>query len=296
MELSHTIKVLGLLVGIFFCSTAVIFIKASAIDPILLSGLRLTVAVVFLFPLFVRDQRREGLRLKECMKISWIPGILLGIHFMSWLTAARMTGAANAALIVNLVPVVMPLIIYLMLRERVNRFEVLGTIIAMMGTAVLFGADFHISPDYFWGDLICFGSMIFFAVYLALGRKKRSHSSIWLYVLPIYSVAAVFCLFCSFWVVNPLAEPWSKREFLLLMGLGLLPTVLGHSLLNWGITHLRGQVVGILNMGQFVFAGMMAYMFFGEIPSWEFYLASTLVVAGGALAMKDSRKGKNFEG
>lgn len=283
---SYPLKIVLLLVGVFFCATAIIFIKASEIHPVLLASLRLFVATALLLPLFIRDLKKEPIPLMQCLRISVIPGLLLGAHFMSWLTAARMTNAANASLIVNLVPVVMPFILIMLVKERVNPFEIWGTLLALAGTLVLFGADYKISHEYFMGDLICFVSMIFLAVYLALGRRPRTYKSIWLYVVPIYAVAGVACFIISLFFVNPLAEPWSAREAWLLLGLAALPTVFGHSILNWAMTHLRGQLVSIINMGQFVFAGIMAFLIFSEIPSVEFYPACALVLGGAVLAMR----------
>ncbi len=283
---SYPFKIALLLVGVFFCSTAIIFIKASAIHPVLLASLRLVVAMALLLPLFLRDLKQEPAALKSSLRGSLLPGLLLGIHFMTWLIAARMTNAANASLIVNLVPVVMPFILFTLIRERVNKLEVGGTLLALAGTLVLFGADYRISEEFFMGDVICFASMLFFAVYLALGRRKRTYQSIWLYVVPIYGVASLIALVTSLFLVNPLTEPWSLHELWLLLGLATLPTVFGHSILNWAMTHLRGQLVSIMNMGQFIFAGIMAFFAFNESPTLEFYPACALVIIGALLAMR----------
>ena len=68
------------------------------------------------------------------------------------------------------------------------------------------------------------------------------------------------------------------------IALGLVPTVIGHSLLNNAMRKLRGQVVSIAVMGQFVIAGILAYPLLGETPDWTFYPASVAVVIGGVLA------------
>lgn len=282
---SYPFKIIVLLVGIFFCSTAIIFIKASQIHPVLLAALRLLVATAALLPLFLRELRKEPVPIGQCLRSSLLPGLLLALHFCTWLVAARMTTAANASLIVNFVPLVMPFILLILVKERVTRFEILGTALALAGTLVLFGSDYQVREEYFMGDIVCFGSMLFFAVYLALGRRPRAYRSIWIYVVPIYALAGLVSLVFSLFLVNPFSEPWSARELLLLLGLGLLPTVFGHSILNWAMTHLRGQLVGIMNMGQFVYAGIMAYVAFAEVPELAFYPACTLVVGGALLAM-----------
>ena len=52
-----------------------------------------------------------------------------------------------------------------------------------------------------------------------------------------------------------------------------------------GLINLRGQVVSIFNLNQFIFAGVLAFLLLGEVPKPRFYLASALVVAGGVIVV-----------
>ena len=70
-----------------------------------------------------------------------------------------------------------------------------------------------------------------------------------------------------------------------MVGLGAIPTVCGHSLLNAAMRRIRGQIVSLCNVSQFVFAGFMGYMLFGEVPRAVFYMASAIVVTGVAIVV-----------
>ena len=72
---------------------------------------------------------------------------------------------------------------------------------------------------------------------------------------------------------------------MLILGLGIVPTVVGHSLINRAMKYFRGQLVSIVNMTQFVFAGMMGYFFFGEVPNWTFFVASLLMAVSAWIAV-----------
>ena len=74
-----------------------------------------------------------------------------------------------------------------------------------------------------------------------------------------------------------LPEPGQWKWVILLT---LIPTVLGHSLLNYAMKRTRGQVVAVASQAQFVFAGTAAYFVFGTAPSLTFYPASLLALAG----------------
>lgn len=280
-------RILLLILGVWACSTAVIFIKQSHLPPVLLAGLRQLVAAVVLAPLFWREQRRHRYPLRR-LTATILPGIVLGIHFISWIIGARLAAAANASLIVNLVPVSMPFFLFAMFRERPTGGEWCGTAVAMVGMLLLSGADFSLDRHYFRGDLVCFGSMLFFCFYLALGRRNRDVPSLWLYVVPLYAVGGLFCTVMSLFWGNPI-QAYPVRELWLLLALGVIPTVIGHSILNVSMHRLPGQLVSIINMGQFIFAGIMAYFLFREVPSRMFYLASIMLVVGSAIALRSHR-------
>src|SRR5690554_11213 len=279
-----------LIFGVFCCATAVIFIKLADIQPITLSAFRLLAASIFLLPVFLRDYRlhKEQVTRKTLLAPVW-PAVMLSIHFISWLTAARLTPAANASLIVNLVPLVMPVLLYIFLRERISGIEAVATMLALAGVGVLGVSDYNINPEFLYGDILCFISMIFYSIYLVLSRKNAELESFWLYIVPLYFTAFVFCFLTALLFEDPFRY-YETKDLLLGLGLGLVPTVIGHTVMNFAMQRLRGQVVSIFTMFQFVFAGIMSYFIFNEIPSRTFYFVSLLLTLSGIMVACDMTK------
>jgi drug/metabolite transporter (DMT)-like permease len=278
-------RILLLITGVFAGSTAVIMIKASQLHWAELSSYRLLVAAVVLAPIFYRDLRRHRAAFTQGHLLGAVaPGLLLGLHFFTWIVGARMTSPANASLIVNMVPIVLPFFLLALIRERLTAGEIGGVVLAVSGMALLTGSDAHVSSESMQGDLMCFGSMILYAAYLAFGRKNRHYPTVWLYLVPVYLVGGTFCLLISLGLTSPI-HAYPPGEILLVLGLGIVPTVMGHSILNYAMRHLRGQVVGIANMGQFIFAGVLGWVFLGQEPTWALYLACVPIVAGAAMAI-----------
>ncbi|MCJ7548139.1 MAG: DMT family transporter [Anaerolineae bacterium] len=283
------LNALLLLVSVFSASTAVIMIKASTVHPVLLSSLRLFVATFALLPLFIRDlHRHRDTYTPAHLCASVLPGVVLAVHLILWVVGARMTPTANASLIVNLVPLAMPFFLVWLVNEPLTRNEIVATAVALCGVAVLTASDLSLSAGYFAGDLVCFGSMLFYAFYMALGRRNRHHPTVWLYLVPLYAVAAVASVLVALLFLNPI-QPYSPREILLILGLGIIPTVLGHSLINRAMKYFRGQIVSIINMTQFVFAGTMAFLLWDEVPAWSFYVASALLALSVWIAIGGAR-------
>jgi len=288
-------RVALLLVGVWACAAAIIFIRLSSTPPITLTGLRLLLAAGVLSPLLIRDLRAHPGQLGwPNIRATMLAGLAMGGHFTSWIIGARMAVPTNASLIVNMIPMVMPLFLLAMVRERITRRELLGTLLAMAGVFVLGAWDFHVSAEHFTGDVICFASMLIFCFYLTLGRKNRHFATIWLYVVPLYFFGGLVFL-----IVGAVVEigicgrtvAWGLREVLLIAALVIIPTIIGHSILNYSVKHVRGQVVGIINLFQFVFVGVMAYLVWGSVPVWTIIPAAALVLAGAIVVLRASTAG-----
>ncbi len=284
-------RIFLLITGVTAASSAVIFLKLSTVDSILLSSYRCLVAAAVLSPLFLRDWKRHRVlytrrHLLRCL----IPATILSVHFITWIIGARHTDSANATLIVNFVPVVMPFILYLMMGERINRTELAGTAVATIGVCFLGLMDYRFRPEFFYGDALCFLSMFLFAAYLALGRRNGDFPTLWLYVIPVYFFSGIVSLaIAAFAGVFP--APVAPVEWLWIFCLGFIPTVLGHSIMNYSLKHMRGQLVVLINLFQFITAAVMAYWILAEVPTSAFYPASILIVIGAIIVIRHAPPG-----
>jgi drug/metabolite transporter (DMT)-like permease len=281
-----------LLFGVFCGSTAVIMIKASTEHPFLVASYRLLVAGLVLLPLYIRDLRNyQGDYGWKQIGWSALPAVALAIHFMSWVIGARMTQVANASLIANLTPVAMPFFVFAFFNEKITRQEILGTLFTLSGLVVLSIGNLNISQTGFTGDLICLGSMLAFACYLGLGRKNGNRLSLWLYMVPLYLIAGLICLLSALFFINPI-KTYTLANVLFMVGLGLIPTVFGHTILNYSLKHFRGQVVSVTNLNQPIFAGILGFLLFRERPALVFYMAAGLIVVGVLIVLNSNYKNR----
>lgn len=273
-----------LLLGVFCCSTSALMIRAGELHPAVLSAYRLLAAALLLSPLYISALRRHPeQRWLLHFKTASLPGVVLSLHFISWAAGATMAPVANASLIVNMVPIAVPFGLFLALGERVTRREVVGTVIALAGVAWLAASD--LEAGHLLGDAVCFGSMLLFSVYLILGRLRGGAPSLWLYVVPLYAIAGACSLLIAAFVAAPFAL-YPARSYGWALALALVPTILGHSILNLSMRRLSGPVVSVCNVSQFLFAGALAWILLGEAPRASFYGASALVVVGAVVVIR----------
>ena len=279
-------RVAILLFGILCLSTATILIKASREQPLLVAAGRLLIAALVLTPFFLRELKHAsggyGWR-----QFGWacLPAVFLAANLSSFVVGARMTQAADAGLIIVLTPVVMPFFLWWGIREKINRQELLATLVTFAGLLVLISGSLRISRTNLIGDLIVLGSMVAFTGYLALGRKNAARISLWLYIVPLYWMAGLICLVIALFFVNPI-KAYDMPDILIILGLGVIPTSIGQTILNYSFKHFRGQTVSLANFNPAFFCGGDGLFFFGEIPQPFFYLAALLIVAGIFVALR----------
>jgi len=182
-------------IGIVCSALSFVFIRESSDAAVTLAGWRVMLAALMLLPMYWISRRRYGdLNALGVLNRSLIPGIILAVHFIAWVVGARLTPGANASLMVNLMPLVMPFLMFGFYQERLSRRDAIATTLALTGLLILGISDVQINIKHLLGDLICLLSMLLFACYLALARAQKRLPSVWLYVVPMYAVAGVTCL------------------------------------------------------------------------------------------------------
>lgn len=284
-----------LALGIFSASTAVILIKSNDDSPFLIAAYRLLIATFILTPFFLKERRvYSGPYGWQQVRIALLPGFALALHFISWNIGIQLTPVSNASLIINMTPVAMPFFLWLFFRERINRKEIIGTVLVLSGLIWLGASSQKISIESFRGNLICFASMLFLALYMALGRRNNARLPLWLYMVPLYLIAGLVCLGSAAFFINPI-KAYSLKNVLIFIALGVIPTIGGHGILNYSMKFFRGQVVSIAYLGQIIFATIMAYFIFGEVPIPAFYLTAVLIVGGVVITLSSGYQRRSLQ-
>jgi drug/metabolite transporter (DMT)-like permease len=281
------IEILLMFLGQIAAAISIFFIRSSELAPGMLAAYRLFFTSLILLPWHLRDRRQvmreTGLSpvrmVRHLLRHSLVPGVILGFHFIFWNTGARMTIAANATLFVNMTPVAMPLVIFFLTKEKPSWKELAATAVAISGALLLTVGDLNISRDHLLGDLYAFISMIFLTVYLALSRRHRA-LPFWYYIWGVYLIGAFTAFAADLLRGAPL---WSSRgtaDLIPVAGLALVSTIVGHNLINRAMRTIPSQIVGVGQLSQFLWAGILAWLIYGELPAAIFYPSMGLIALG----------------
>ncbi len=274
-----------MMIGMIASGFSPIFVKLGTMDPFILASYRQLLAAFLLIPLFIRDMKQNNrpFHIRQVTP-SILPGLLLGLHFILWITGARLIPGGHSSVIVTMGPVFMPFVMFLMLREKITKVELTGSVLALSGVFFLGTKDSEFASQYIKGDILVFLAMILVTLYLAFARKNRKNSLLWFYMVPLYVTGGLLCFIIGM-ITGADLLPHSPGDWQSILGLAVVSTIIGHSINNYGMRKLRGQIVSLLNLTQIIFATLLSFLFLGEIPPVYFYPAAMVILSGPLLVI-----------
>lgn len=212
-------------------------------------------------------------------------GIFLGLHFIAWIESLSHTTVASASVLVTTSPLLLAVLGYLILDERLSLTTVIAIGAAVSGAALIGWADagkVDLGRGALVGNSLAFGGAVLVSVYLLIGRVVRQKVSWLAYVTPLYTVAALTALVTALMKGTPLLG-YSWTMYGLCAGLALGPQILGHGSFNYALQYVSAAIVGLLALLEPVGASILAYLFFGEVPPLTSVVG--MVVVMGAVAV-----------
>ena len=269
---------LVLLVAVAFVSVGSVLVRLAQVPPLAVAFYRVAFATLFIAPLAWSDARRSLGSLSTRSRLLLVAsGVALALHFATWIASLSYTSIASSVLLVNTAPVFAVILSRIFLHERVSG-AILGAIaLAFVGAALIAGGDWGRAPSSLGGNLLAVAGAVTLAAYHVVGRGLRDTLPLYAYILSVWGIAAAALAVIAVAFGTPFA-PYPPRAFLVFLALGLVPTVLGHGLVNRALRSISAPTVGLFLLGEPVGASLLAFLVFGEVPS-----ASTM--AGGLVVL-----------
>ena len=211
-----------------------------------------------------------------------------GLNMLAFFQGLTYTNAINASIIMTLVPIIVLMTSYFVLRERVTKLKLGGIILGGLG-AVLLITSRGVSTEStrFIGDLLIIVNSTLYGIYLVIVKPlmQKYH--------PITVVKWVFAF--GFFLVLPFGFSdltrihWANMPLDVWTGViyVVAGTTFGTYLLNaWALKYTSPSVAGAYVYLQPVFATFIAIVFTGESLDWQQLLFSILIFAGVYLVSK----------
>lgn len=289
------LTVAALAVAVVSISTTAPLTAAASASPLAMAFWRTALGFATLGPFLLILRRREVVRVARgerdlVRREQWRPlayGFLaataLALHFAAFMTSTRMTTVAMSTALVATQPVWQALIAAAQ-GVRASRITWAGLILAVVGAAAAAGLDVKSGGPALTGDLLALGGAVAQAGYTALSQKARADVS-----TPLYSTfSALVCgleLFVICWIADIPLTGFDTSTQLSLLGLLLLPQLLGLGSMNFALGRASATTVSVLLLLETPVAALLAWWLMGQSVALASVPGMLLIIIGTTIVV-----------
>jgi drug/metabolite transporter (DMT)-like permease len=278
---------LVLAVGVLAVSFSAIFIRLAqteeAVPSLAIAAWRTTIATLILLPIALLRRRQElrGMKMADWL-LAALAGLMLGIHFGTWITSLAYTSIASSAVLVSTSPLWVGLAAPFVLHEPLTRWLKIGLWLALAGSVVIAlgdGLQLADGSRAMTGNGLALLGAAAMAVYYLIGRRLRQGLSLLSYTTVVYGIAALTLVSYSLMSQVPLIG-YSPTAYGLFVLMAVFPQLIGHSSFNWALAYLPATFVAVTIISEPVGATLLGLLILGEVPAGVTIVGSLVVVLG----------------
>jgi drug/metabolite transporter (DMT)-like permease len=278
-----TLARLALVVAVLSVSFAAPLVRLSAPAPALtVASLRVALAAVLLNLVAPRALISFFALPRRDRALTIIAGVLLGMHFGVWIGSLYFTSVASSVTLVAMQPLFAAIFGAFLLGDPVGRRAVLGIARALVGTVFLAGGDLRVSGEALVGDALAVLGAVTAAAYLVVGRRMRAATPLVPYLAVVNTVAALVLLAAAL-AAGAQLTGFSTGVYAAIAGCAVVPSLIGHTLLNWSVRRTPAHLVTLAILGEPVGAVALAWLLVGESPPWTAAIGGAIILGGIAV-------------
>ncbi|MDB5214384.1 MAG: transporter of the drug/metabolite transporter superfamily [Myxococcaceae bacterium] len=222
-----------------------------------------------------------------------LAGTLLAAHFALFLGGLATTSLAAAVALVSLEPLAVVLAALVAFGERPTKRELVGLLIATLGAVVVASAA-GAGEHRLLGDVLVLGCVVLYGAYVAAARGLKQTMPALPYAAAVYGTASV--------VLLPIAIALGVRgegggsgpgatAVAAVVAMAIVPTLLGHTLLQRVARTAPAALVGLVSSGETVGSLAIGVIAMGTRPTVREGAGAVIVVMGAIVAVMGRRGG-----
>jgi drug/metabolite transporter (DMT)-like permease len=251
-------------------------VRLADVGPVAAGFWRLALALPLLALLAAGQGRGKKLPGKALIGAIVIGGIFFAADLAVWNIGILQTKLANATLFGNFASFLFAIYGFMLLRQRPRTVQLAALAVAALGTFMLLGRSYELSPEHLVGDLLCILAGFFYTFYLiAVDRARRSLSPFPTLALST-AAGALPLLLCAL----VLGERVMPGNWWPVIGFSVGSQLIGQSLLVFAMGYLSPVVVGLGLLTQAVAAAGIGWLAYGEALGPFDIMGALLICAG----------------
>ena len=285
MKDQHYNRLFELLIATLLISTSGVLGRFIDLPTPVIIWFRCALGALFIFIYCYYKKFSIKIHSKQDIPTIVLSSLLLGIHWITYFYALKLSNVALGMLSLFTFPVITALLEPLFLKIKLDSIHIVLGIMVLIGIYIL-APEFDLESSHVKGILVGVFSALCYALRnLILKRhiSKYNGSVLMLHQILILSVVLLPVLY----FMNTDNVP-SQLPYILL--LSLFTTAIGHSIFIHSLKYFSVSTASIINSIQPLLGIIMAYFFLQEIPSWNTFFGGTLIMGTVIIESIRSRK------
>ncbi|MBF13919.1 MAG: hypothetical protein CMA97_00170 [Euryarchaeota archaeon] len=294
-------------------SAGAVFQLMDDVPPLLRASWRFQLTALLMAPIFFlqyRDMRQDSvlmdkLRLPETRSILLGSGISLGLHMGAWVWSLDNTSLTHSLLFVTIHPLI---IVFgaLLLRKYVPKQQVFGASIGFIGGGItLLGISAETDVTLL-GDLAAIIGAIAVVGYFLAGRKLRQWMPLFVYILPVTFIAAVFIAIMSMMFEGTVLSMsqenismfgWMSGSWIwYVLYLAVFPGIVGHAGISAVLRWFPPVIVSVAYLFEPLVGSFIGWILGTTgIPSLWTWVGATVLMIGTVLVIRGDEEIRSQE-
>ena len=280
-------KIIPLLfIGLLSISTSPIVAKSLASSGTIIAFWRMLLASFFLWSYsLLYFKNLKGLSYSNKIRTS-LAGILLGIHFIFFFEAIKITTIANATFLGTLAPFFTLIIELVLFKRHYKKIVYIGLLISLIGTLFVLTNNFDLSSRFTIGNIYAILCSLAISISFLIAEKVRDTEGTIEYTRMLYGIAALtIFIIGSFYTQTFIII--EKTEVVGFVFLALIPSILGHNIFYYCLKFTTPTIVGTIPLGEPIIASIIAFFLFNELISLNTAIGGALCMYGIFLILKN---------
>ncbi|WP_345894288.1 DMT family transporter [Pseudomonas violetae] len=266
-----------------------VLVRLSELGAVSTAFWRITLALLPLFLMFrsgsVEDAGTGTASTWRQKLLAGLPGVLLGAELATWHISLHMTSVANATLLINMTPISVALLGWLLFRTPISPTFLVGLILAVVGVVVLKGGPASVGSGNIVGDAVAlFGSFIYAGYFLVLGRVRDRFSTVT--VMWWSTLAAALTVLPFALIFESQFLPLALSGWGVLLALAWICHTGGQGLITFALAWLPPTFSSLTLLIQPIVAALLAWIVLSEPLSITQAAGGLIVLTGILIARK----------
>ena len=284
------------------------------VPPLLRASWRFQLTALLMAPMFFlqyRDMKQdsvsmEKLRLPETRYILVGSGISLGLHMGAWVWSLDNTSLTHSLLFVTIHPLI---IVFgaLLLRKYVPKQQVFGASIGFIGGGITLLGISAESDVTLLGDIAAIIGAIAVVGYFLAGRKLRQWMPLFVYILPVTVIAAIFLAMMSMMLEGTVFSMsdenismfgWMSSSWIwYVVYLAVFPGIVGHAGISAVLRWFPPIIVSVAYLFEPLVGSFIGWILGTTgIPSLWTWVGATVLMIGTVLVIRGDEELRSQEG